>query len=82
MTREHPPHVKADVGSSKLGSLSGSLFIRVPYYVGDLNRDPSLDNYPSSNTLQRSREADGLGRKDNKQTALGRKIQARWHGLS
>ena len=21
-------------------------FIRVPYYVGDLNRDPNLSNYP------------------------------------
>ena len=23
-------------------------FIRMPYYIGDLNRDPSLENYPSS----------------------------------
>ena len=22
------------------------LFIRVPYYLGDLKRDPNLDNYP------------------------------------
>ena len=24
----------------------GSLFIRVPYYVWDLKRDPSFENYP------------------------------------
>ena len=24
----------------------GILFIRVPYYIGDLNRDPDLENYP------------------------------------
>ena len=23
------------------------LFIRVPYYIGDLKRDPNLENYPS-----------------------------------
>ena len=22
------------------------LFIRVPYYIGDLKRDPNLENYP------------------------------------
>ena len=31
---------------SKLGSLLGSLFTRVPYYVGDPKRDPHLENYP------------------------------------
>ena len=25
----------------------GVLFLRVPYYSGDLKRDPSLENYPS-----------------------------------
>ena len=35
------------MGSSlKLGSLLGSLFLRVPYYIGDLKRDPSLENHP------------------------------------
>ena len=24
----------------------GSLFIRVPYYIGDPKRDPDLENYP------------------------------------
>ena len=24
----------------------GVLFIRVPYYTGDLERDPNLENYP------------------------------------
>ena len=23
-----------------------SVFIRVPYYIGDLKRDPNLENYP------------------------------------
>ena len=31
---------------SKLGSLLGVLFARVPYYIGDLKRDPNLENYP------------------------------------
>ena len=30
----------------KLGSLSGFLLMRVPYYIGDLQRDPDLENYP------------------------------------
>ena len=30
---------------SKLGSLLGSCFIRVPHYNGDLKRDPDLENY-------------------------------------
>ena len=30
---------------SKLGPLWGVLFIRVPYYVWDLKRDPTLENY-------------------------------------
>ena len=29
---------------SKLGSCLGVLFIRVPYYSGDLKRDPNLEN--------------------------------------
>ena len=28
------------------GSLLGVLFIRVPYYIGDLKGDPTLENYP------------------------------------
>ena len=32
---------------SKLGSLFGSFFVRVAYYIGDLERDPNLENYPS-----------------------------------
>ena len=31
---------------SKLGSLLGPFLIRVPYYTGDLKRDPNLENYP------------------------------------
>ena len=27
------------------GSFLGSFFIRVPYYIGGLERDPSLENY-------------------------------------
>ena len=30
---------------SKLGPLLGVLFIRVPYYIGDLQQDPDLENY-------------------------------------
>ena len=30
---------------SKLGSLLGSFFIRVPYYLGDPKKDPNLENY-------------------------------------
>ena len=29
----------------------GVLFIRVPYYTGDLQRDPSFENYPHDLTL-------------------------------
>ena len=29
-----------------LGSSLKVLFIRVPYYFGDLHRDPNLENYP------------------------------------
>ena len=28
-----------------VGSLSGSFLHKVPYYMGDLNRDPKLENY-------------------------------------
>ena len=31
---------------SKLGSLLGSFFIKVPYYIWDLKRDPIWENYP------------------------------------
>ena len=31
---------------SKIGSLWGSFFIRVPYYIGDPKGDPHLENYP------------------------------------
>ena len=31
---------------SKLGFPFGVLFIRVPYYFGDLERDPNLESYP------------------------------------
>ena len=31
---------------SRVGSLLGFLFIRVPYYIGDLTRGPNLENYP------------------------------------
>ena len=24
------------------------LFIRAPYYIGDVNRDPNLENYPKA----------------------------------
>ena len=35
------------MGSSlNLGSLLGSLFISVPYFIGDLKRDPNFENYP------------------------------------
>ena len=35
------------VGSvSKLGSLLGPFFIRVPYCFGDSERDPNLESYP------------------------------------
>ena len=30
---------------STLGSLAGSFCIRVPYYIGDLTRDPNLENF-------------------------------------
>ena len=30
---------------SKLGSLSRSFFVRVPYNFGDLTKDPNLENY-------------------------------------
>ena len=30
------------------------LFIRVPYYIGDLKRDPNLENYPYVDTAQRA----------------------------
>ena len=26
--------------------LRGSFFIRVPYYIGDLKRDPNIESYP------------------------------------
>ena len=42
------PHDKASthVGSSlNWVSLLGSFFIRVPYYIVDLKRDPNLENY-------------------------------------
>ena len=29
-----------------LGSPFHVLLIRVPYYIGDLERDPNLENYP------------------------------------
>ena len=32
----------------------GILFIRVPYYVGDLKGDPSLENYPNCSTAAES----------------------------
>ena len=28
------------------GHSQGVLYIRVPYYIGDLQRDPKLDTYP------------------------------------
>ena len=31
---------------SKSGFLLGVPFIRVPHYIGDLKRDPSVENYP------------------------------------
>ena len=31
---------------SKLGSLVRSLFTTVPYYIGDLERAPKIENYP------------------------------------
>ena len=31
---------------SKLGSLWGPFFMRVPYYIWDLKGDPNLENYP------------------------------------
>ena len=35
------------MGSSlKLGSQFRVLFIRVPYYIGDMKRDPNSENYP------------------------------------
>ena len=37
---------------SKFESLLRVLFIRVPYYIGDLERDPNLENYPYSSTSE------------------------------
>ena len=31
---------------TRAGSLLASFLIRVPYYLGDLERDPDLENYP------------------------------------
>ena len=36
-----------DLGSSlNLGPFLMVLFIRMPYYLGDLKRDPNSENYP------------------------------------
>ena len=32
----------------------GVRFIRVPYYIGDLNRDPNVANYPYCSTTRNS----------------------------
>ena len=34
-------------GSLNWGPFLGGLCIRVPYYIGDPNRDPDLENYPN-----------------------------------
>ena len=34
------------MGSSPIYGPFRVLFIRVPYYIGDLERDPNLENYP------------------------------------
>ena len=38
----------------------GSLFIRVPYYFWDLNRDPNLENYPHGTTIRAIQEPQGV----------------------
>ena len=35
-----------NMGSSLNFGPFGVLFIRMPYYIGDLKRDPTLENYP------------------------------------